>query len=624
MTLICFFVVLCASFASSQNKKFKSSKSQSDLTSLIEAARINQTKDPSKSISYLDQVIVRAKQENENNVLIEAYSLLGEINRNTGLPELAVKRYEQALSYALPIGDNKIIVPILQEKGNLQNSLNNIAAIKTFQDCLNFSDSATWTDNCSEGLGLAYFKAGENELARTIFKNLEQNQYKENPIALSRIQAYLSQIDAKSEDLVAAKMNYSKSRENFRRGRGQESDYVVIDSALSVFRQNSGSVDDEIQVLTENIQKEKAPSVIQAKDQLQLADAYIKKGDLVNASNTIEEARTQIKETKDVNLKAKIFKKSSEIFAKQGQYAQALENYKAFEKQQREIIQNKESELQKKLNLLEDQNAIDISENIYSSEQKLGLSEKRASNFQKYIIWLLLALLLTAIFAAWWISRSLKAQSIANKQLELKSLRGQMNPHFIFNALNSVNEFIATQNPRKANAYLSQFSKLMRSVLDVNKKDLIPISEEIALTKNYLELEHARFNDKFDFTFEVESAIYDADILVPPLLLQPYIENAIWHGLRYLDYKGQLDVSVKHSNQEIEILISDNGIGRKKSQLNKTKHQKIHKSTGMKNTADRIQILKSLYGKQYDVKVNDLYSDQENTGTLVVIKIFDQ
>jgi len=577
--LILLFLASSAGFAQGKFKKSISGTNQ--LTKLLDQAESNKLTNPSQAISDLDELIVKAKQANANGLLVQAYSLLGEINHNTGLTELAVKRYDQALSYATSEKDATLTTGLLNKKGYLLNQLNKPQAIDVFKECVKLTNQGVTFNKCYEGLGVAQLKSNNIAEAKEIFRTLELNQYKDQPIDLSRVQAYQSQADLLVNDLSSAKTNYDNARTNFKRGKGTESDYVVLDSTYLNYSKQTEDVDDEIEILKENIDLNEDLPISQTQQQVKLADAYIRKGDLVNASKSINEARTTAKNSKDVNLKADVFKKSSEIFAKKGQYAQALEDYKSFESQQALIIEKKESELQKKIDLLENQKQIDIFENIYSSEQKLDRSEQRASSFQNYIIYLLLALLLTALFAAWWIFRSLKAQNLANKQLELKSLRGQMNPHFIFNALNSVNEFIATQNPRKANAYLSQFSKLMRSVLDVNKKDLIPISEEIALTKNYLELEHARFNDKFDFTFEIDPQILDSDIEVPPLLLQPYIENSIWHGLRYLDYKGQLDVSANQSKNGIEILISDNGIGRKKSQQNKTKHQKTHKSTGL-------------------------------------------
>ena len=113
-----------------------------------------------------------------------------------------------------------------------------------------------------------------------------------------------------------------------------------------------------------------------------------------------------------------------------------------------------------------------------------------------------------------------------------------MNPHFIFNALNSVNGYIAKNDERKANRYLSDFSILMRAVLENSEKDFIPLNKEIELLQLYLKLEHSRFSDKFSYDIQIDSQVKITEFNIPPMLLQPYVENAIWHGLRYKEEIG--------------------------------------------------------------------------------------
>ena len=115
-----------------------------------------------------------------------------------------------------------------------------------------------------------------------------------------------------------------------------------------------------------------------------------------------------------------------------------------------------------------------------------------------------------------------------------------MNPHFIFNSLNSVNQFIATNNELEANQYLTKFSKLMRGVMENSKDDFISFQEELDLLKNYLALEKSRFSDKFDYEIFVDENLLNSNLQIPGMLVQPFLENSIWHGLRYLEHKGFL------------------------------------------------------------------------------------
>lgn len=192
-----------------------------------------------------------------------------------------------------------------------------------------------------------------------------------------------------------------------------------------------------------------------------------------------------------------------------------------------------------------------------------------------------------------------------NKRIALQSLRREMNPHFIFNSLNSVNQFIAQNNELEANRYLTSYSKLMRNIMENSNKDFTPLSKELEQLKEYLELEHIRFRDKFNYQIEVDPSIDTDSVLIPNMLIQPQLENAIWHGLRYKEENGFLIVKVIRKLDKICISVEDNGIGLKQSQEIKTKHQKEHKSRGLTNTKERINLLNNLYKTHITLSVTD-------------------
>ena len=240
---------------------------------------------------------------------------------------------------------------------------------------------------------------------------------------------------------------------------------------------------------------------------------------------------------------------------------------------------------------------------------------------QKLTIYALLTGLVLLLLSLFWMIRSNRQGKLANNLLALKSLRTQMNPHFIFNALNSVNSFIAQNDERSANRYLTEFSTLMRSVLINSEEDFIPLEKEIELLELYLKLEHSRFQDKFDYELVIDKKIEQHRFQIPPMLLQPYVENAVWHGLRYKEEKGFLKVAlVKKDEETITIEISDNGIGRKKSKELKTDHQKKQQSKGMQNIKQRIQILNEMYKDKVDVFIEDMYDDATGTKVILTLK----
>lgn len=254
---------------------------------------------------------------------------------------------------------------------------------------------------------------------------------------------------------------------------------------------------------------------------------------------------------------------------------------------------------------------------IAQLEKERALKDEliRKKNTFNYVLQgsiVLVLVFLLFIVKAWY---SIKKK---NKKIALQSLRREMNPHFIFNSLNSVNQFIAQNNELEANKYLSSYSRLMRNILENSNKDFTPLSTELEQLKEYLDLEHMRFNDKFIYEIEVDESLDTDRVLVPNMLIQPHLENAIWHGLRYKESGGLLKLSVKADGNYLSVTIEDNGIGLKKSNELKTRHQKEHRSRGLTNTHERINLLNSLYNTCITMEITE--KEGEDTGVVVRIR----
>ena len=232
----------------------------------------------------------------------------------------------------------------------------------------------------------------------------------------------------------------------------------------------------------------------------------------------------------------------------------------------------------------------------------------------------LTASVIVMLLLLFFIVRALNAIRIKNKKIALQSLRREMNPHFIFNSLNSVNQYIAESNELEANKFLTAYSSLMRNVMENSSKDLVPLSVEIEQLKKYLELEHQRFITKFDYSITVADNIDTELTLIPNMLIQPHLENAVWHGLRYKANKGQLKLNFSKKAQQITVSIIDDGIGITKSQLLKTANQKQYQSRGVKNTIERIKLLNEIYKTNIIINIQEIKNDG-NTGTRVETSI---
>lgn len=329
----------------------------------------------------------------------------------------------------------------------------------------------------------------------------------------------------------------------------------------------------------------------------ELADIYIKKNDPEEAIGLLKKSY-RIALEKGHTLEArKSVKKLDSLYSVSGNTDASVKLYRDFLGKLPELVSKDKSLVDEKI--LEDNE-----QRITQLEKEKQLKDEliRKKNVFNYSLIAALVILIALIL---FIFRTLKKVQVKNKKIALQSLRREMNPHFIFNSLNSVNHFIATNNELEANQYLTRFSKLMRGVMENSTEDFIPFQQELDLLQNYLALEKTRFADKFDYEIEVDENLNTQSLKVPGMLVQPFLENAIWHGLRYRTTKGFLTLHFEKEDQNLKITIQDNGIGIEESKKQKTEHQKARKGRGMKNTLERIALLNDLYHQDIQCKITD-------------------
>jgi tetratricopeptide (TPR) repeat protein len=255
---------------------------------------------------------------------------------------------------------------------------------------------------------------------------------------------------------------------------------------------------------------------------------------------------------------------------------------------------------------------------IEQLEKEKLLKDELISRKNTFNYFLIAAVLLLLLFFT-LIAKALFAIKKKNKEIALQSLRREMNPHFIFNSLNSVNQFISQNKELEANKYLTSYSNLMRNMMENSNKDFVSLTNEINQLKKYLDLEHLRFQDQFDYEIVVDEQLDTDTIFIPNMIIQPHLENAIWHGLRYLEHKGRLVLKFKNENNKLVVVIDDDGIGLTRSKELKTVNQKVHESRGLTNTKERIQLLNELYKHNISFEITEKKSPQ--SGTVVRIEL---
>jgi len=207
-------------------------------------------------------------------------------------------------------------------------------------------------------------------------------------------------------------------------------------------------------------------------------------------------------------------------------------------------------------------------------------------------------------------------------ETEMTALRAQMNPHFIFNCLNSIKLYTLENDGATATDYLTKFSRLIRLVLENSRSERITLANELETLELYIQMEAMRFKDKVNYKLNVAEDIDTHYTEIPPLLLQPYVENAIWHGLMHKEDGGLIKVDVSMEETALQVVITDNGIGRAAAAALKSKSATTHKSFGLKMTSERIELFNQLYQTHTKVQIEDLTdANGQATGTKVIVEI---
>ena len=289
-----------------------------------------------------------------------------------------------------------------------------------------------------------------------------------------------------------------------------------------------------------------------------------------------------------------------------------LSNYKKAAEEQKRSSQ---------INLLNKDNQL--------KEQKL----KQEAAVKKFLIAGLVLLLIAGVFIFRYIASKRRNEKLESEkkqaelqqratELEMQALRTQMNPHFIFNCLSSINKFILKNDMDTASDYLTRFSRLIRQVLTNSQLSLIPLSDEIEMLRLYLDMERLRFSESFSYNIIYENTIEPETIYIPPMLLQPFCENAIWHGLMHKEGPGKLDIVMSIQNGELQCIIADNGIGREKATELKTKSGVKHKSFGLKITTERLALFNNEKTVDSFCRTEDIVDEKGSVaGTKVILNI---
>lgn len=534
---------------------------------------------------YHEKAIKFAEEANDTSLISLSYNNAGVDCRRQDKLQQAFDHHLHALQLAEKIRDTRNICVATNSIGNIHLTAENYEeAIRHFDRALQLEQSSNNDLGVAINLGnLGYAYQGQNKLDLAIQyyrRSLAVNQKIDNPTGMAICYNALGAAYKEKKDYETA-MDYLKK-------------------ALLV----NDKVDDKVHV----------------------TESYLNIGKLLSAQGKHDEARKHMQQSIDLatfwNFKSMLmeaYKALAADYKASGDFKRSLD---AADKSllYKDSILNEKSAMA--LTQMQTIYEVDRKDNqIRSLEHDKTVGELRTKR-NVVVTFALAGFLLMAVVGGFFYIRHRNLE--ANKQtlqLELRSLRSQMNPHFIFNSLSSIHRYIWSNNQEEASDYLTKFSRLMRLILDNTQHTFVTLNKELESLRLYLDLESLRCNGIFEYHIRLDPAINDEEVLIPPMILQPYVENAIWHGLVHKQAdKGLLDIEIMLRGRSLVCTITDNGIGRRKAMEIKEKKGHTHNSVGMKVTEGRIDLIRKINNKEAKVTVTDLEdTDGQPAGTKVTI-----
>jgi tetratricopeptide (TPR) repeat protein len=521
------------------------------------------------------------KKEEDNKTFIyglaRCYSSLGVIFSQEGNYYESLDNYQNGLKLYQEINHKSSISKSYNNIGILYKSRgNNAKALEYFKNALKIQEEigeqtmpVTLTN-----IGVIYFEDNKFRQAYSYYTKAEK-QFKtiENKRGLALLQNYWGDYYIKNKAIDKAETHYRLALEMY------ESMQNKFGASLALYN---------------------------------LGTLYFEQKNYIQAMPL---AQKSLEYAREIGILDQIYhseKLMSDIYEAQNQPALSLQHYKNY------II------ARDSLNTMESTKKFDRAEMDYEYQKREALFQEKNKRQNLLLVFSIVGILLLIGLIFLLINRQqVKRRLTLQKEVaeyEQKALHLQMNPHFVFNCLGSISSFIVQNGTDSALKYLSKFSKLMRLTLEYSKDSLIPIDKEIESLQNYLELEQLRFHDKFDFRIESSDKV-EFNMGLPPLLIQPFVENAILHGLVPKEGNGTIYVDFDVDNGQLVCTISDDGIGITKSAAIKENSMKAHKSMALEITKKRLEIMEATISKSAQIEIKELEENNKVVGTRVTLRL---
>jgi hypothetical protein len=514
---------------------------------------------------------------------------LGILLSSSGAFEASTNAFIKAIDQAKECNEPRIEAVALNDIGE------NFASLKDFDKCREYALEAVEINmilKAGRGVAINYELLHRCDLEQGFYATAKINLDKGMPYALASRENYI---------LSSFYLGYGKLQAI--NNRNDSADYY-FNKAISTAQQK-GELRNEFQVYLAEV---KYLRHIPQREKIAILSRAMKLAQQTQYAEGIAKSAEQLSSVYDV-----LNNKDSSLFYYRI-YRTVTDSLFSENNQRRMIVNESEWTIKKKE--LENNNL-----------KQLAASQKKQLAFSNILLFLIGIGFLLAVFAAFLLYKSFQAKKLKDvsqykqkiAETEMQALQAQMNPHFFFNSLNSIENFIMQNEKKLASDYLNKFARFIRGILDSSNNDLIEMNKDIESLQLYIDLEQLRFNNKFKYFCNVDPPLQHGDFRVPALLVQPFLENAINHGIGPSDRLDlKICLKIRLINNMIHYIIEDNGIGRDQSRIYNQLNKPFHKSVGMKLTQDRINIFNQQSGSSESVKIIDLFDeDHHPVGTRI-------
>ena len=548
------------------------------------------------ALYYTERAIRFARRSSQKEVLAESFNTQGRIYAYFGQVDLSMAKNINALQLATDLNNAFLMSHYNRELGDAQRSILNLDDAENYFN-RSLQNAEDIHDRRQIGLSLMslgtvyYERKNLTDAIRFLDRALIELRATDDVNGLGEVHNNLGLIFRKQKKYADAVSNFNKALFYFESTGNRESIAAVYHNVGTVFKQ----------------QKKYATALNYLERSVAIRSEFGSKNQLYATYRVIASVYQETGRTKDALIyieKYLNFHDSNTTLQSASKIAELNESYQSDQRERLISLQRDSIERQRQEKAL--------------TATKLENSQLR-NNFQTYFImgFVIIVILALIIFYNIWNQNKIKQQQ-REAEMSQNLLRAQMNPHFVFNAMSVIQSYIYENDTVNSSKFLVNFSRLMRLILENSSKEFIPLETEMEILQKYMEMQKLRFEERFEFSIEVGNDILTEHAVIPPMITQPFIENAIEHGQLHTIEGGRIEVSFKKVGNMMEISIIDNGIGRKGAGMNKK--SKAHKSMAMNITKERIENL----NKKYKTEGQLIVEDKDNrlkTGTKVLISL---